>query len=153
MLPSFQRVSTNCVRLHHVFAPDAGPGPAPTPPPPLQYLIIPSSNTSICPSLLPQVASICTESVRLTLVQILLQKRGIKMNPVSSLYHIAPCCFVFLFLPFTYIELPKMISDPNLHINVPLLLLSASVAFGELSPVAGHGLRVAHLICDFKLRG
>lgn len=55
-----------------------------------------------------QLASICTESVRLTLVQILLQRRGIKMNPVSTLYHIAPCCFVFLFLPFTYIELPKV---------------------------------------------
>lgn len=79
-----------------------------------------------------QVASICCESVRLTLVQILLQKRGIKMNPISSLYHIAPCCFVFLFLPFTYIELPKMMNDPNLHVNVPLLLLSAACAFGEL---------------------
>jgi hypothetical protein len=78
-----------------------------------------------------QGASIVFESVRLTLVQILLQKRGIKLNPISSLYHIAPCCFVFLFLPFTYIELPKMVKDPNLHINVPLLLASAGSAFGE----------------------
>ncbi|GIL65961.1 hypothetical protein Vafri_19608 [Volvox africanus] len=76
-----------------------------------------------------QVGSIATESVRLTLVQILLQKRGIKMNPVSTLYHIAPCCFVFLFLPFIYIELPKMVADPNLHVNVPLLLASAACAF------------------------
>ncbi|PNW87036.1 hypothetical protein CHLRE_02g106200v5 [Chlamydomonas reinhardtii] len=76
-----------------------------------------------------QVGSIATESVRLTLVQILLQKRGIKMNPVSTLYHIAPCCFVFLFLPFIYIELPKMVNDPNLNVNIPLLLLSAACAF------------------------
>lgn len=76
-----------------------------------------------------QVASIATESVRLTLVQILLQKRGIKMNPISTLYHIAPCCFVFLFLPFTYIELPKMMNDPNLKVNVPLLLVSGFAAF------------------------
>ncbi|KAJ9533779.1 hypothetical protein QJQ45_026863 [Haematococcus lacustris] len=76
-----------------------------------------------------QAASICTESVRLTLVQILLQSRGIKMNPISSLYHIAPCCFVFLALPFTYIELPKMMRDPTLRVNVPLLLVSASGAF------------------------
>ena len=60
-----------------------------------------------------------------------LQKRGIKMNPVSTLYHIAPCCFVFLFLPFTYIELPKIINDPNVRIDVPLLLGSAAIAFGE----------------------
>lgn len=77
-----------------------------------------------------QGASIVCESVRLTLVQILLQQRGIKLNPISSLYHIAPCCFVFLFLPFTYIELPKMVKDPNLHVNVPLLLASAASAFG-----------------------
>lgn len=77
-----------------------------------------------------QAGSIACESVRLTLVQILLQKRGIKMNPISSLYHIAPCCFVFLALPFTYIELPKMMADPDLKVNVPLLLTSAAAAFG-----------------------
>jgi hypothetical protein len=53
------------------------------------------------------------------------------MNPISSLYHIAPCCFVFLALPFTYIELPRMVNDPDLKINVPLLLMSAIGAFGE----------------------
>ena len=53
------------------------------------------------------------------------------MNPVSTLYHIAPCCFVFLFLPFTYIELPRIMNDPNVVINVPLLLGSAAIAFGE----------------------
>mmetsp|Transcript_10258 Transcript_10258/g.17865 ORF Transcript_10258/g.17865 Transcript_10258/m.17865 type:complete len:349 (-) Transcript_10258:14-1060(-) len=76
-----------------------------------------------------QVASILCESVRLTLVQILLQRRGIKLNPISTLYHIAPCCFVFLALPFTYMELPKMMNDPKLNVNIPLLLLSASTAF------------------------
>ncbi len=81
-----------------------------------------------------QIGSIACESVRLTLVQILLQKRGIKMNPISSLYHIAPCCFVFLFLPFTYLELPKMVNDPNMKLNVPLLLFSAACAFGEAKP-------------------
>ena len=66
------------------------------------------------------------------------QKRGIKLNPVSTLYHIAPCCFVFLFLPFTYIELPKIMSDPTVKINVPLLLLSASIAFGEIGQLGGQ---------------
>lgn len=51
------------------------------------------------------------------------------MNPVSTLFHIAPCCFVFLFLPFTYIELPKILADPEVVVNVPLLLASAACAF------------------------
>lgn len=66
----------------------------------------------------------------------------LQMNPISTLYHIAPCCFVFLALPFTYIELPKMVNDPNLNLNIPLLLASAACAFGEQSAshgFAGHG--------------
>jgi hypothetical protein len=35
-----------------------------------------------------QCGSIVTESFRLALVQILLQQRGIKLNPVSTLYYI-----------------------------------------------------------------
>uniref|UniRef100_A0A7R9VSQ7 Sugar phosphate transporter domain-containing protein n=1 Tax=Chlamydomonas euryale TaxID=1486919 RepID=A0A7R9VSQ7_9CHLO len=76
-----------------------------------------------------QCSSILCESTRLTLVQVLLQKRGVKLNPVSTLYHIAPACFVFLFLPFTYIELPKIVSDPDVNIDVPLLFGSAGIAF------------------------
>ena len=63
------------------------------------------------------------------------------MNPVSTLYHIAPCCFVFLFLPFTYIELPRIMNDPNVVINVPLLLGSAAIAFGEEGRGKGRSLQ------------
>ena len=28
------------------------------------------------------------------------QRRGIKLNPITTLYLIAPCCFVFLCVPF-----------------------------------------------------
>lgn len=65
---------------------------------------------------------------RLTLVHAM---HTLQMSPISTLYHIAPCCFVFLALPFTYIELPKMLGDPHLNVNLPLLLLSALTAFGE----------------------
>ena len=47
-----------------------------------------------------QLASVVTESTRLTLVQILLQRRGVKLNPITTLYLIAPCCFAFLCVPF-----------------------------------------------------
>ena len=32
-----------------------------------------------------QLVSICTESTRLTLVQLLLQSRGLKLNPVTTM--------------------------------------------------------------------
>ncbi len=56
------------------------------------------------------------------------------MNPIATLYHIAPCCFVFLALPFTYMELPRMFNDPKLSLDWRTggwLLLSAVAAFGE----------------------
>jgi hypothetical protein len=77
-----------------------------------------------------QSGSIVTESFRLALVQILLQQRGIKLNPVSTLYYIAPACFGFLTLPFFFIELPKMMADPNLVVQPMWILFSAAAAFG-----------------------
>jgi hypothetical protein len=38
-----------------------------------------------------QVAGILAEALRLVLTQILLQKKGLTLNPLTSLYYIAPC--------------------------------------------------------------
>ncbi len=43
-----------------------------------------------------QGGSLLTESTRLVLIQILLQARGIKLNPIHTLFYIAPACFAFL---------------------------------------------------------
>lgn len=77
-----------------------------------------------------QSGSIIAESFRLALVQILLQQRGIKLNPVSTLYYIAPACFFFLLVPFLFIELPQMQADEQLQIQAGWILASAMAAFG-----------------------
>ncbi len=61
------------------------------------------------------------------------QRRGLKLNPITSLYYIAPCCFAFLLLPFLMFELPKIRNDPAVVINIPVLLSNAAAAFGALS--------------------
>lgn len=38
-----------------------------------------------------QVSGIFAEALRLVLTQVLLQKKGLTLNPVTSLYYIAPC--------------------------------------------------------------
>jgi len=55
-----------------------------------------------------QLSSIVTESNRIVLVQILLQSKGVKLNPITSMYYISPCCLVFLFFPWLAIELPQL---------------------------------------------
>ena len=93
-----------------------------------------------------QMASIVSESTRLVMVQLLLQSRGLKLNPVTTLYYVAPCCFAFLLLPFIFLEGPKLMADPNLSINPLIFLANALVAFGEAQrsgrrPQGSGGLR------------
>mmetsp|Transcript_21616 Transcript_21616/g.59958 ORF Transcript_21616/g.59958 Transcript_21616/m.59958 type:complete len:362 (-) Transcript_21616:989-2074(-) len=76
-----------------------------------------------------QCSSIVTESFRLVLIQILLQRRGIKLNPITTLFYVSPACFVFLCFPFVLLELPKMMNDERLVIQPALLLGSALTAF------------------------
>ena len=63
-----------------------------------------------------QLASICTESNRIVLVQILLQSKGVKLNPITTMYYISPCCLVFLFLPWLIIEAPLLFSPNNTRV-------------------------------------
>ncbi|XP_051117050.1 probable sugar phosphate/phosphate translocator At3g17430 [Andrographis paniculata] len=55
-----------------------------------------------------QVTGIFAEALRLVLTQVLLQKKGLTLNPITSLYYIAPCSFVFLFVPWYLLEMPEM---------------------------------------------
>eukprot|EP00887_Chlorella_sp_A99_P002687 scaffold6.g2687.t1 len=76
-----------------------------------------------------QLASILTESTRLVLVQILLQSRGLVLNPVTTLYYVAPCCFGFLLLPWMYLEAERLFLDTSIRLGLPVLLASAAIAF------------------------
>ncbi|XP_070052194.1 probable sugar phosphate/phosphate translocator At3g17430 isoform X2 [Nicotiana tomentosiformis] len=55
-----------------------------------------------------QVTGIFAEALRLVLTQVLLQKKGLTLNPITSLYYIAPCSFIFLFVPWYLLEKPEM---------------------------------------------
>ncbi|KAK4478364.1 hypothetical protein RD792_017654, partial [Penstemon davidsonii] len=55
-----------------------------------------------------QVTGIFAEALRLVLTQVLLQKKGLTLNPITSLYYIAPCSFMFLFIPWYFLEKPGM---------------------------------------------
>lgn len=41
-----------------------------------------------------QVTGIFAEALRLVLTQVLLQKKGLTLNPITSLYYIAPCRYI-----------------------------------------------------------
>ena len=40
------------------------------------------------------------QALRLTMVQILINSKGLSMNPLQSLYYVSPACMISLLLPF-----------------------------------------------------
>lgn len=38
--------------------------------------------------------------MRLTMVQVLINSKGLNMNPIQSLYYVSPACFICLAVPF-----------------------------------------------------
>jgi Triose-phosphate Transporter family len=77
-----------------------------------------------------QMTSLVSESIRLVMVQILLQSRGLKLNPVTTLYYVAPCCLGFLIIPFCFLEYGKITTDPNVIISPFHMVANATAAFG-----------------------
>lgn len=53
-----------------------------------------------------QLGVVAFEATRLVMIQILLTSKGISLNPITSLYYVAPCCFVFLSIPWILVEYP-----------------------------------------------
>ena len=79
--------------------------------------------------LLLQLGSIFVESIRLVLVQLLLQSRGLKLNPITTLYYVSPCCFAFLLVPFVSLEWLKIVNDKDVVINPFYMITNAALAF------------------------
>ncbi|KAL5222900.1 hypothetical protein ABZP36_027613 [Zizania latifolia] len=36
--------------------------------------------------------------------------QGISLNPITSLYYVAPCCLAFLVVPWAFVELPRLLA-------------------------------------------
>ncbi|XP_047150591.1 probable sugar phosphate/phosphate translocator At5g25400 isoform X2 [Vigna umbellata] len=55
-----------------------------------------------------QLGAVAFEATRLVMIQILLTSKGISLNPITSLYYVAPCCLVFLSIPWIFVEYPVL---------------------------------------------
>lgn len=64
-----------------------------------------------------QLMAVAFEATRLVLIQILLNSKGIKLNPITSLYYIAPCCLVFLSFPWFVMEYPLLRDKASLSFD------------------------------------
>lgn len=76
-----------------------------------------------------QLGAVAFEATRLVLIQILLTSKGITLNPITTLYYVAPCCFVFLAFPWTFVELPRLRAIPVYQPDLFLFGANSACAF------------------------
>eukprot|EP00892_Ulva_mutabilis_P001855 jgi/Ulvmu1/11670/UM008_0079.1 len=82
--------------------------------------------------LVVQLTALLFEATRLTLVQVLINSKGMKMDPFQSLYYVSPACLVCLIIPFLVVELPGvrgLLADPTWTFRPPVFLANAFTAF------------------------
>lgn len=76
-----------------------------------------------------QLGAVAVEATRLVMIQILLAAKGIKLNPITSLYYVSPCCFVFLSVPWLIVEFPVLRETSSFHFDYWIFGTNSICAF------------------------
>lgn len=76
-----------------------------------------------------QLGAVAFEATRLVMIQILLTSKGITLNPITSLYYVAPCCLVFLSVPWIFVEYPLLRETSSFHFDYWIFGTNSLCAF------------------------
>lgn len=93
-------------------------------------------------------------------VQILLQRRGLSLNPITTMYYIAPASFAFLSIPWAVIEARRLFADSSVKFDPLIFISNAAAAFGLnmsvfllIGKTSALTMNVAGVIKDWMLIG
>ena len=104
-----------------------------------------------------QLVALLFEAARLTLVQILMAGKGIKLNPLQSLYYVSPACLVCLLVPFVFVELEALQANPPviypaIFLGNGLIAFSLNLAvFLLIGKTSALTMNIAGVIKDWAL--
>lgn len=76
-----------------------------------------------------QLGAVAFEATRLVMIQILLTSKGITLNPITSLYYVAPCCLVFLSIPWLLVEFPILRQTQTFRFDFVIFGTNSLAAF------------------------
>uniref|UniRef100_A0ACD5X3N9 Uncharacterized protein n=1 Tax=Avena sativa TaxID=4498 RepID=A0ACD5X3N9_AVESA len=68
-----------------------------------------------------QMGGVVAEALRLIFIEIFLKKKGVRLNLISMMYYVSPCSAFCLFIPWLFLEKPKM--DASVSWNFPPVTL------------------------------
>ncbi|XP_022852718.1 probable sugar phosphate/phosphate translocator At5g25400 [Olea europaea var. sylvestris] len=76
-----------------------------------------------------QLGAVAFKATRLVMIEILLTSKGITLNPITSLYYVALCCLVFLFIPWVFAEFPFLKETSSFHFDFLIFRTNSFCAF------------------------
>ncbi|WCJ32381.1 Nucleotide/sugar transporter family protein [Euphorbia peplus] len=102
-----------------------------------------------------QMGGVVGEALRLIFMEILVKRKGLKLNPISVMYYVSPCSALCLFIPWIFLEKPKM--DAHAWNFQPLVLTLNSLCtfalnlsvFLVISHTSALTIRVAGVVKDW----
>ncbi|KAF5728091.1 sugar phosphate/phosphate translocator [Tripterygium wilfordii] len=106
-----------------------------------------------------QMGGVIGEALRLIFMEILVKRKGLKLNPISVMYYVSPCRHVSalcLFLPWIFLERPKMEANRTWNFQPLVLTLNSLCTFAlnlsvflVISHTSALTIRVAGVVKDW----
>ncbi|KAJ9681169.1 hypothetical protein PVL29_020184 [Vitis rotundifolia] len=103
-----------------------------------------------------QMGGVVAEALRLIFMEILVKRKGLKLNPVSVMYYVSPCSALCLFIPWIFLEKPKMDAQGTWNFQPVVLALNSLCTFAlnlsvflVISHTSALTIRVAGVVKDW----
>ncbi|KMS98281.1 hypothetical protein BVRB_4g094300 [Beta vulgaris subsp. vulgaris] len=103
-----------------------------------------------------QMGGVVGEALRLIFMEILVKRKGLKLNPISIMYYVSPCSAVCLFIPWIFLEKPKMDASGTWDFPPLVLILNCLCTFAlnlsvflVISHTSALTIRVAGVVKDW----
>ncbi|XP_009625757.1 putative sugar phosphate/phosphate translocator At3g14410 [Nicotiana tabacum] len=76
-----------------------------------------------------QMGGVVGEALRLIFMEILVKRKGLKLNPISVMYYVSPCSALCLLIPWIFLEKPKMDEQRTWSFHPLILTLNSLCTF------------------------
>ncbi|XP_058097681.1 probable sugar phosphate/phosphate translocator At3g14410 [Magnolia sinica] len=103
-----------------------------------------------------QMGGVVGEALRLIFMEIFVKKKGVRLNPISVMYYVSPCSALCLFIPWVFLEKPKMDAAGPWNFPPVILALNCLCTFAlnlsvflVISHTSALTIRVAGVVKDW----
>lgn len=76
-----------------------------------------------------QMGGVIGEALRLIFMEIFVKRKGVRLNSISMMYYVSPCSALCLFVPWLFLEKPKMESGGAWNFPLHIVILNCLCTF------------------------